>query len=108
MTKVMQLQKTLINGKPHFGIFVGRIKVINNNSYSNEELEFHKFVSEIQKDAEDHLLSIKEISPIFRPKCNIENCCVNATVAAKIIIWGRAFRVMRYLEKKQKETNENE
>jgi hypothetical protein len=93
-------QSEVINGKPHFGIFFGMSYIlyhhIENNDFMNDPI-----VLEILKKMEKniHDLEMRNKSIIFRPSWGEGFFRCNATLGIKYILWGRAFKVMKFLKK---------
>lgn len=95
----------VVNGKPHFGIWIGRYTAINNTLALLPEdkfTEIYDFILERMKVMPDGL-ELKESQVIYKePRSNAMADPLNqcSTLAIKGIMWGRAYKVMRALQRK--------
>lgn len=97
-----------MNGKPHFGIWLGSHIIINSTLLPTlENWQSDSLIGELTEKLRSSTrsflykgLEVRHESIIYRQpyKCD-SSLVVNGTLGRKFLIWGRAFRVMRLLKK---------
>lgn len=89
--------RKIIDGKPHFGIYIGKSIIIN--SYNNKEKIISKYretLSTFFKEYEKDGIKVLNETYIFR---DYNDFHLNATYGCKYMLWGRAYKVMKYAKK---------
>lgn len=92
---------TLINGKPHFGIFLGDMIIINHEvTFSQNDPKFFEAIEKLKncRSFQDDL-EVRHERIIARPPYFAGPLSQNFALSRKFVLWGRAFKVMKYMKK---------
>lgn len=100
------IEREVRDGKPYGGTFIGKCVVINSDivdldNPDGKELARYK---ELVKIRVPDGLELRHEGFIYRPAvaCVFSPLSLKASVAIKGLLWGRAFKVMRYFAKGKK------
>ena len=98
----------IINGKPHGGILFGRSVIINNEDIP-EELDLKdpvmSWAYESLKDLRiENGLELRHETIVYRKPYLYGGLYLNASLAYKFMVWGRAFKVQKMIKKGTKRT----
>lgn len=99
----IQEEKQMIDGKPHFGVWIGNYIWINGDAFvgdpnKNPMLDvakqlLHNWLKNHYKEVEHRHTQIVERPPYY------SELSQRGTVGIKAMIWGRAYKVMRHFRK---------
>ena len=101
-------QREIINGKPHFGLYFGTVLVVHNLDAFDGDYEknpiFQEYLSQlkVKMNAIPSDLEIRNDKLIVRLPHYSNPLEISGTIALKYIIWGRAFKLMRFITKNTK------
>lgn len=91
----------LINAKPYFGIFLGDTIILNHEvTFSQNDPKFCEVLGKLKncRSFEDDL-EIRHEQIIYRPPYYAGPLTQNSIIARKYLLWGRAFKVMKFCKK---------
>lgn len=98
------VDRQIINGKPHFGIWIRRFVILDSSFISEPYLEcpLIKECIEKLKYLNEKYLEFRNISFIYRRPSSVDILNYKNTLGMKAVLWGRAFKVMKTLKKGSK------
>jgi hypothetical protein len=99
--KITKVDPQIIDGKPYFGMWMGKTWIINGHLRD-------KPVEEVMKEFQDKIfyteLEVRHCNIVYRPPYNPNpQMSMNATVGAKYVVWGRAWKVMHLFKAGKKQ-----
>jgi hypothetical protein len=104
-----KVQRTLIDGKPHFGLFFGRsislTNLVQTDWMADPSVIYGLEILRKFPAKDDCSLEIRDEQIIFRPGfSSYDPLSLVSFLSIKFLIWGRAYKIMRLLSKRTKRT----